>query len=367
MKRRVAFHRCGSGAGAGTAGHDNQTKAHIARSIASLLGADYAGELVAAPAAPPPILWVPSDTLLVDEAQRLGVKGPDDIFGGVVPYPHAATKVITHPLIAPDAARPAAWSPAFGTAVRDAVLPGYSAFSLPDAWIAGLALLESGAVRLKQADGVGGGGQSVATTELELNEQLAAMGRDAVERHGLVLELNLERLTTYSVGQVRVGPWLATYVGTQYTTPNHRGDEVYGGSQLTLARGDYDQLLQLELSDEARQCVEQALVYHRHALASFPGLLATRCNYDVVLGTDAAGLRHVGVLEQSWRIGGASGAEIAGLIALRDDPSLAAVCAATHETYEPDAQAPSGGIVHYQGRDAHGGPLLKYASVNPCR
>ena len=46
-------------------------------------------------------------------------------------------------------------------------------------------------------------------------------------------------------------------------------------------------------------------------MAAFPGLFASRCNYDVVTGADGVGKHHSGVLEQSWRAGGASGAEIA--------------------------------------------------------
>ena len=48
---------------------------------------------------------------------------------------------------------------------------------------------------------------------------------------------------------------------------------------------------------------------------------------------DAVGRRRSGVLEQSWRAGGASGAEIAALEAFRADPSLPSVRAITREVY----------------------------------
>ena len=42
---------------------------------------------------------------------------------------------------------------------------------------------------------------------------------------------------------------------------------------------------------------------------------ASRRNYDVVAGLDARGQRRCGVLEQSWRVGGASPAELVALAA----------------------------------------------------
>jgi len=127
--------------------------------------------------------------------------------------------------------------------------------------------------------------------------------------------------TTHSVGQVQVGHLMASYFGTQRLTINHRGHDVYGGSTLVVSRGAFADLLRLDLQADVRTAVEQALVYHGAATTSFSGLFASRCNYDVAQGVDDSGRCHSGVLEQSWRIGGASGAEAAALHALRDDPA----------------------------------------------
>jgi hypothetical protein len=129
-------------------------------------------------------------------------------------------------------------------------------------------------------------------------------------------------------------------------------------------RGDFEALLHADLSDALRLAIEQALVYHRAALSTFDGLFASRCNYDVAQGVDDAGAWRSGVLEQSWRIGGASGAEIAALHAFSDQPALRWVDASTHEIYADDAVAPPGARVHFDGRDAKVGRLLKYALVD---
>ncbi|HEX6362600.1 MAG TPA: DUF3182 family protein, partial [Albitalea sp.] len=100
------------------------------------------------------------------------------------------------------------------------------------------------------------------------------------------------------------------------------------------------------------------------ALASFAGMFASRSNYDVAQGVDATGGRCSGVLEQSWRIGGASGAEVAALAALRDDASLPVVRASTVEVHGPLAAPPAGATVYYAGVDPQVGPITKYAEVH---
>ena len=72
---------------------------------------------------------------------------------------------------------------------------------------------------------------------------------------GVVVERNLVDLRTYSVGQVRVGSLLASYIGTQRTTRSRHGKEVYGGSAIEVARGGFDALEPLTLDDGARRAI----------------------------------------------------------------------------------------------------------------
>ena len=65
-------------------------------------------------------------------------------------------------------------------AVRDAVLPGVSAFSAPDACRGGRRLLEQGPVRVKPALGIGGRGQTVVEDTAALDATVAAL--DAIHR-----------------------------------------------------------------------------------------------------------------------------------------------------------------------------------------
>lgn len=346
-------------------GHECTSQNQVAARVAALLGYRYGGEYDTSASYDLPLYFVPRETVSdMAQAARLGIHSECDLFGGVVPYPYVASKVITHPLLRPDCAAPPGWAPAFCEQVREVALPGYSAFSLADARAAGLQMLADGAVRIKLASGIGGSGQTVAADAQALGEQLGALDEAQLREGGVVLERNLQQVVTHSVGQVRIGRHVASYCGIQHLTRNNAGEEVYGGSDLLVARGDFEALLALPHADEVHTAVAQACAYHRAALACFPGMLASRCNYDVAQGIDDGGVWRSGVLEQSWRIGGATGAEIAALAAFDADPALKVVRAATTELYG-DAVPPPDADVYYRGVDRYVGPITKYTRTMP--
>lgn len=344
--------------------HELATQRGIARRLADLLALPYAGDVDAARATGDVGYAVPNDTLTSFEAARLGLRSVNDLFGGVVPHPYIATKTITHPLAGAGAAAPPGWCEEFGRRVQRVVLPGISAYSRRDAHEAGLDLLRHGPVRLKLACGVGGSGQSVAHDAVALQAQLGALDEAEVARGGLVVEQHLASVRTHSVGQLHLGGLTASYYGMQYTTRNRLGQPVYGGSTLTVTRGGFDALEALAPDPSVRRAVALARCYHDAALACFAGMYASRANYDVAEGRDAQGREVAGVLEQSWRLGGASGAEVAALQALVDDPSLSSVRASTAEVHGPLATVPEGATLYYQGDDEHVGPITKYAQVH---
>ena len=128
-------------------------------------------------------------------------------------------------------------------------------------------------------------------------------------------------------------------------------------------RGGFDALAALALPEAAGEAVELARRYDAAALASYPTMFASRRNYDVARGRGGGGATRTGVLEQSWRVGGASGAEVRALDAFLDDPALPRVRASTVETYRPDPAIPSDAFVYFSGVDGHGTPLTKYATL----
>ncbi len=342
--------------------HESVTQAALARRLATLKGYEFAGEFDAARTYPGPVYLVPGDTMVGrNAAQRCGVRSEHDLFGGLVPFAFVATKLLTHPLHGADAVAPTGWSPAFADSTSDVVLPGYSAFSVDDARSAALTLLRTGPVRIKDPGGIGGLGQSVVADRAQLDSALDALEPAQIACEGIVVEQNLSEVATYSVGQVRVGTLLATYFGVQNLTRNHQDQEVYGGSDLVVVRGGFDVLLDRNIDEKLRLAILQARRYHDAALACYPGMFASRCNYDIAQGRDDQGDLRSGVLEQSWRIGGASGAELAALEAFSADPALKVVAASTVEIYDESPPLPAGACIYFQGIDRRVGALTKYA------
>jgi hypothetical protein len=339
--------------------HERRTHFQIGERLARLMGIPYEEE---ARAAARKRYMVPSETVIgLGEAGRWGLAGERDLFGGVVAHPFIATKAITHPLVEPAAAAPEGWSPAFGEATRDAVLKGFTAFSSGDAGNAGRLLLRHGPVRIKRTSGQGGSGQARVTDIGALERVLGEIDGREIETTGIVLEEDLSDVTTFSVGQVRAAGLTISYLGTQRQTKDNQGNTAYGGSMLDIVRGGWDDLLAAPLNRDERAAVAHARRYDEAANTCFPGFFASRRNYDVALGTDPAGRRICGVLEQSWRLGGATPAELLAIEALKVDPGLARVRASTAEIYGAAGDIPPGAAIFFSGEDAEVGPITKLA------
>ena len=89
--------------------HEVAARVAVARSLAALKGFEFGGGYepsLQRSERSSRLYFVPSETLSGHEAARLGIRGADDLFGGVVPYPFVATKTIAHPLAGRDAQRP---------------------------------------------------------------------------------------------------------------------------------------------------------------------------------------------------------------------------------------------------------------------
>ena len=345
------------------ADHQKATVADIARKVAALMDWAFGGEFDVCTRYGQRLYFVPVHTLLAHEARALRIRHHDDLFGGVVPFPFVATKAIVHPLISGDARCPPGWSHDFPERVRNAVLPGYTAFSLADARQAAAKLLALGPIRLKPGHGIGGRDQRMVSSQADLESGLQDLNPANLERDGVGVELDLAEATTYSIGQVRVAGLEASYCGTQTTTTDNTGASAFGGSDIVVVRGGFDALADLPLEPGAHTAIEQARAFDA-ATAAFSGMFASRRNYDAVRGRDAAGSWRSGVLEQSWRLGGASGPEIAALAALRTHTALRAVRARSVERYG-STSAPAHAIVHFSGIDSHLGALTKYTTVEP--
>jgi Protein of unknown function (DUF3182) len=342
--------------------HEKITLSQVAENIARLNCYRYAGCFDANRHSAGHIFFVPDDTLMLAEAHALGIHSPCQLYGAATPYPFTKTKAITHRLVGAHAERPLGWSSGFADSVSDAVLPGYTALNSDDARIAATRLLPLGPIRVKEPLGDGGHGQTVVNEIVDLDLFLEKYPPDRIASHGLVLETNLRRVTTRSVGYTAIGDQTIAYHGTQRSVRNNRGLSVYGGSHLICVRGGWAELENLPMDAEAQLAVSQARTYDRNA-GRYPGFFAPRRNYDVAQGIDGRGQWRSGVLEASWRSGGASTAELAALTAFARDSSLQIVEASSVKQFGKPRTLPTDAVVHYRGIDPEDGPLLRYTVV----
>jgi len=308
------------------------------------------------------VFFVPDETLLTPKARQLGIGSADDLFGGVVPYSFARTKAITHSLVGGNAERPEGWSDVFAARIRDVVLPGYTAFSARDAECAATMLLADGCVRVKKPLAAGGVGQRRLQTGAELTAVLETLPADELRECGLVLETDLADVTTLSIGQVMLDDMTMTYQGTQRLTTDNEGRSAYGGSDLECVRGGWNVLDRLPLPHDIRQGVAQAKVYDE-AMCEYPGFMASRRNYDVGQGLDSRGRWRSGVFEASWRVGGATAAEVAALAAFMEDAAGDVINASSVLAFGEEIEPPPGARVHFQGDDPELGPMIQYSLV----
>jgi hypothetical protein len=272
------------------------------------------------------------------------------------------TKAITHPLIHDAAERPTGWSDLFFKRVSDVVLPGYTVFSASDARHAAARMLTRGTFRLKKPLGASAKGQTLVTHIDELDAFLETVPSEEMATYGLVLEENLQNVTTLSVGLVTVGPFKMAYHGVQRLVKDNEGRSVYGGSNLVCVRGGWEALENLSVSPQVRSAVAAAKQYDE-AMSEYTGFMATRRNYDVGQGFDAKGDTVSGVFESSWRVGGASSAELLALEMLAQDHSLEIVEASHVEKFGKGHDVPPEAIIHFRGDDMEAGPIVRYTVV----
>lgn len=344
-------------------GHEKQSLAAMARRLATLQGYAWDPGFDSTLHAGLHVYFVPDDTLTCEQARTMGIQSEKDLFGAVVPHAFMANKPITHSLVGERAVAPFGWVHSVGPRVARLVLPGYSAFSVEDARIGITRMLEQGPVRVKLGGGIGGSGQYVIKQPQQCDETLQELDAASLARDGMVIEQHLEDIVTFSVGTAVVGPWRIAYAGTQQLTRNHAGQQVYGGSTLLIACGGFNALMRQKLAPEMRAAVGLARRFDTIIAEEIPGFMGSRRNYDVIRGRNPQGKWITGVLEQSWRIGGASPAEITALEAFSADPGLRVANARCVEDYAAAPRIPANAIVHFSGDDAKVGHITKYSYV----
>src|SRR5690625_3503725 len=160
--------------------HERATIRALARWLAELLDWPYGGSLEPSCGVPANCYLLPTRTLVMDRDPWRRAGQPADLLGGQVDHLLTATKAIVHPRLDTAAPTPPGWSAEFARAVQPVVLPGYTAFAVPEALRAGQRLLRQGPGRIKPVLASGGRGREVVADRHERGAWLA--GPEAAAR-----------------------------------------------------------------------------------------------------------------------------------------------------------------------------------------
>jgi hypothetical protein len=324
---------------------ERKTIGDLCQIIASFYGGTFLGDFTEAGSVEG--VCVPYSTLLATDAARLGI-AEESLFGGIVPVSYMRTKAIAHGLVPGYMSLPNGWIHEFPLMTEAFVLPGYTVFCKEDARSAYRLLASQNlSVRAKLTLAAGSGGQFPLTCVEELEPVFDFISQEDFAECGLVLESNMksEGLVTKSIGTAILGGTRISYFGTQRDTCHPSGSGItYGGSDLFVVKGDFSNLLRYAPDPATRLAICQAQSFD--SATNLLGIIATRRNYDVIQGIDALGRICSGVLEQSWRIGGASGPEVVAIQAFLQDETLEAVEASSHVQFH-EILIPEGAVVHF--------------------
>ncbi len=309
------------------------------------------------------------------------IESEKDFFGGIVPRAYQSTKAIMHPLVSREAACPLGWSHEFSQELvhLDLVLPGFTVFNIEDIRTAFNHLYDKGVyqIRLKDPLGYLGMNQFVVTSFQELEQFISdkIVDNEKLQQYGLVVEENLhpEDLKTYSVSFVTVGFHQVHCIGVQRFSQG-----LYGGTDFVIMQtGKYilpELLARVGIfnKEDAQVIIDKALLFRALLNKHIPEIKTARFNVDIVSGiasiysnSTCELVKRFALLEQSFRVGGASAAEIWGLEYLLCHPSVDAVCASTYYRYGDEAyQTVSGEENLYCGVDSRLGSISTSVKVH---
>lgn len=241
------------------------------------------------------------------QAEQAEIQSRSDFYGAIVEHMPHADKAQLHETIPHPDYTPHHYSLQFARAVREAVLPGYTAFTKEDT-IKAYHLLKKELdqhdhIRLKDPTSSDCERQFLITNEDQLRAVLEKNFHPFPTATGVVIELNLQSTTTTTGGKVIVGKQEYQFIGNQVetTTMDERGNtrNVYGGGNITVVKGP---LNPYEYSFEEQDLAKRmSTTFHAYD-ELIP--LHTRLSFDMVTGHTARGEKVSGITDPTLRVGG---------------------------------------------------------------
>lgn len=279
--------------------------------------------------------YIPFEAVYEEEATQKGITSAADLYGGIVRRAEHADKALLH-VRAHAQEAPEWYEPQFAKAVEEAVLPGYTVFSPEEALLGYKHMVADGLrVRIKDPNERNARGQFVIENQKDLCNLLSEL--NTIQTHGVVMEANLENHSTTAVGYVALGDTSYSWYGKTWNVMS-RGKQKFGGNELTLVRGTFQDLSEIAKDPEHKIAIEQtSRVFDAYALC---GAMISRATFDVVQGTAPNGQFLSGVTDPSIRPSASSPAEIHAIEVLENNPETSVVTSKVIYDYGHQLTAP---------------------------
>ncbi len=328
----------------------------LAQYLASITGRIFAGEIFSPRRLGSGDYLLPHKPISLEEGRQFGIINPDQIFGAVI-EPIYAEKSIFHKTVPNAKFVPSKFPHEFATFLNDKgiVLIGYTAFSIEDVEKAYDLITDAGyAVRVKHPLGSSSTKQFRAKSKKQVLDFVRSEEVATLRKFGMILEVNLLNpndkradVEGFSGGWTQLEGNIYSYLGRQMFAETGTTDR-YIGTRLQMVRGSVDNLG--EVADSlVYQDVYRQLEKVAEATKLLPYLIGSRMNFDFIYGVregiDGIILDEspsVYVVEQSFRVGGASGAELVGIEYLKNNHEEASVTAVSRVHYGKEEEGQIG-------------------------
>ena len=176
------------------------------------------------------------------------------------------------------------------------------------------------------------------------------------KKFGIILETNIysdedNPLTAFSSGWIEIDGETFAYVGKQTTGQDNR----YLGTRLHMVRGE-----EMPFVDEIPKKITTDSNFIKTLIPLLPGLISTRSNFNFAGTNDD----NIFALEPTFRVGGATGAELLAREILSRDAKALKVTASTHVIYGENFEIPDGYRLISKSRDQVRGSKTTFARVD---
>lgn len=307
-----------------------QRNGKIANMIARYKGLPYSESLQSCD--PHDVYVVAPTTFSNVEGERYDIKSPEDFYGLMIDDPLQVGKSILHPTVSTNP--PSFYSSATARALQDYVLPGRTAFSSADIVSTYNSFdTQRFGCRLKSAGESDGNGQYTINDSSHLIHVLETkVTEEQISKQGLVIEPNVVDPKTISAGFFILNGRMMAFIGNQIDIKGSDGSNKYGGADLLVANGGFEEL-EMFVTDERKQ---QALHHVKNFIATFMnyGPIASRLSVDYLYGRDKYGDELAGCTDITGRLGGTCPGLLMAAGEFKKNPTLRYAQTSVHLNYD---------------------------------